>query len=370
MRSEMGWRSHGKPMRASSALVLLPGVLLSVSGAAQTLLSDENAYNPVPSPDGRKIAAVRTGWGSPGGSGGFGRSNIVSEVIVLDREAHVLSPKTPVDGFVAQWTAAGIVAFRDWSYEMLSPDGVVLRKGRVCGGVSREGADPGCSERVAYLASIHQFVSVFQKFGDSTLMTGRKDLSTHHRDQFLGEWIVPSPDERYIAVGPARLGMALSVYDLRGRAWIEFGGIAIHPDPGWYWMEPSWSPWFADSSQLAYFSGRDLVVSSADGRRKRVVARTDEPAGLAVPSPDGRAIAYATFRSRPRTGGGGNTPIWNCTGLWVVGAEGSGQPRRLTGETTESTSDLRWLDDRRLVFDRIQEGVPPRARIWTVDVAR
>ena len=55
----------------------------------ETLLNTDNAYNPIPSPDGKYIAYVRTGWGRPGGSGGFGRSNFLSEVMVIDRKSVV-----------------------------------------------------------------------------------------------------------------------------------------------------------------------------------------------------------------------------------------------------------------------------------------
>ena len=59
-------------------------------------------------------------------------------------------------------------------------------------------------------------------------------------------------------------------------------------------------------------------------------------------------------------------PIWNCTGIWVVGLEGSSPPRRLVGQTLSLTYDLRWLDNGHLVFDRIEEGLPPRGRLWSV----
>jgi hypothetical protein len=73
-----------------SSALLLPHAQAQATN--ETLLSAENAYNPIPSPDGKYIAYVRTGWGKPGGSGGFGRSNLVSElsrwtrVAVLQRE--------------------------------------------------------------------------------------------------------------------------------------------------------------------------------------------------------------------------------------------------------------------------------------------
>ena len=274
---------------------LLIATLSSIIASAQTQLSDENAYNPVPSPDGRKIAAVRTGWQCPGGSGGLGRSNLVSDLIILDRDGHTLSPKPLADAFVAAWTKAGIVSFRDWSFELLSANGSLLRQGRVCPGRPVAAPPPGCAERVAYLASIHGFVSVFQKFGDSVLMSNRREFSTHHHEGVLGESLVPSPDERYIAAGPGHFGRTLSVYHVREKAWIDFGKIVIHPDPDWDLMEASWSPWFADGSQLAFFDAQNLIVSSPDGLRKRVILQTNEPAGLAVPSPDGQSIAYATF---------------------------------------------------------------------------
>lgn len=170
--------------------------------------------------------------------------------------------------------------------------------------------------------------------------------------------------------GTWHLGGSLSVYDLREKNWVEFGPIVVHPMQGWDWWQPGWNPWFADGSQLAFFHAQELVVSSPDGQQKRVVLRTEEPSGLAVPSPDGRAIAYATFASRPRTSGGGNLPIWNCTGIWVVGLEASNQPQRLVGQTSDLTLDLRWLDNEHLVFDRIQEELPPKARLWMVNVAR
>ncbi len=350
--------------------LLFIGLLLLRTAAAQTLLSDENAYNPVPSPDGKRIAAVRTGWFRPGGSGGLGRSNLRSEIIILDRAGSKVSPKSLADSFVADWNQDGIVSFRDWSYALISEDGSVHQQGRVCLPKVVLKPSSGCVERVAYLSTIGSFVWVHQEFGDSVLVTPRAELSPHHHEKFLGEWLVPSPDERYIAVGPGRLGRTLNIYDLREKAWIELGAAIMHPAQGWDWMEPSWSPWFADSSKLAFFTADGLVVSSPDGKRQRVVLPTKEPAGLAVPSPDGRAIAYATFASQPRTSGPGNMPIWNCTGIWVVGLDQSSQPRRLTGPTPSLTYDLRWQDNQHLVFDRVEVGIPPKARLWVVAAER
>jgi len=341
-------------------------LLVSASAPAQVQLSDENAYNPIPSPDGLKIVAVRTGWSREGGSGGLGRSNLQSDLIILDRTGRTTSALLHADSFVADWSRSGIVSFRDWSYALLSEEGRVLNEGHVCPAELARDPGSGCVERVAYLPASGSFVWVHQKFGDSVLITPGGELSPHDHDKFLGEWLAPSTDGRYIAVGPGRLGRSLSVYDMREKTWAHLGTAAIHPADEWNWMEPSWNPWFADSSQIAFFTAEGLVLSSPDGKRKRVVLRTQERAGLAVPSPDGHAIAYATFASRPRTSGGGNMSIWNCTGIWVAGLDGSTAPRRLVGQTQSLTYDLRWLDNGHLVFDRIEAGLPPKARIWTV----
>jgi len=360
-------------MRFTALLRVWPivtALLFLASSAAQTQFSTEDAYNPIPSPDGRKIVAVRTGWHRPGGSGGLGRSNLRSDLIILNRTGHLLSPKPIADSFAADWTADGIVAFRDWSYRLISEDGSIRQQGRVCPQELVLITNSGCVERVAYLSAGKTFVWVRQKFGDSVLVTPGGELSAHHHKKYLGEWIVASPDERYIAVGPGHLGRTLDVYDLREKTWIEFGSVVIHPAVGWDWMEPSWSPWFADSSQLAVFTSEGLIISSPDGQRKRTVLHTQEPAGLAVPSPDGHAIAYATFASRPRSNGAGSTPVWNCTGLWVVDLQKPTPPRRLTASTPSLTYDLRWLDNQSLVFDRVEEGFPPKAQLWKVALDR
>ncbi|HKA01318.1 MAG TPA: hypothetical protein VKE70_32615 [Candidatus Solibacter sp.] len=344
----------------------LSTLLVSTNVLAQVQLSDENAYNPIPSPDGSRIVAVRTGWHREGGSGGLGRSNLRSDLIVLDRTGRTLSPLLHADSFVADWNHSGIVAFRDWSYALLSESGRVRYEGRVCPSELIGNPTSGCVERVAYLPGLDSFLWVHQKFGDSALTTPRGELSVHHHEKYLGEWLAPSPDGRYIAVGPARLGRSLNIYDLQQKTWSDFGAAVINPATEWEWMEPSWNPWFADSSRIAFFTAEGLTVGSLDGKRKRIVLHTEEPAGLAVPSPNGRAIAYATFASRPRPERGNLLRIWNCTGIWVVVLDGASQPRRVVGQTLGLTYDLRWLDNEHLVFDRVEEGLPPRARLWTV----
>jgi Tol biopolymer transport system component len=115
-------------------VLLTSGLIFGAGTKAQdlneTLLSTDNAYNPVPSPDGRYIAYVRTGWG---GSGGFGRSNLLSEVMVIDENAVPTTAKPLADMFLSSWTPDGneVVCFRDWEYALVTKDGKRVMEGRI-----------------------------------------------------------------------------------------------------------------------------------------------------------------------------------------------------------------------------------------------
>jgi hypothetical protein len=50
------------------------GATHTAANLSEALMSTENGYNLIPSPDGKYLAYVRTGWADPYGSGGFGRS--------------------------------------------------------------------------------------------------------------------------------------------------------------------------------------------------------------------------------------------------------------------------------------------------------
>lgn len=129
-----------------SALLLIPSA--EAQAARETLLSTENAYNPIPSPDGKYIAYVRTGWGRPGGSGGFGRSNLVSEVAVMRASGNPVAKKPLADAFLSGWTpdSTALVCYRDGEYSLVSLVGNDASKGRFSGATNVFG-----SERVSYL---------------------------------------------------------------------------------------------------------------------------------------------------------------------------------------------------------------------------
>jgi len=90
----------------------------------ETLLFELNAYEPVPSPNGKLIAYVLTGRKLEGGSGGFGRSNLQSDVKFCDPSGQMLQSSN-MEGFLGEWLSdsSAVVGYRDWRFALLSPSG-------------------------------------------------------------------------------------------------------------------------------------------------------------------------------------------------------------------------------------------------------
>jgi dipeptidyl aminopeptidase/acylaminoacyl peptidase len=114
---------------------------------------------------------------------------------------------------------------------------------------------------------------------------------------------------------------------------------------------PRWSP---DGLQVAFVSGKAVVVAGADGAHPRTL--TDHAAGNSMPrwSPDGSQIA---FYSRRRG--------WSQ--IWVIPAAG-GEPRRLT-DRPEDDDDLQWSPDgTQIAYSSIRGTDLNNRDIYSVDV--
>lgn len=355
-------------MRKPPIFVPIVMLLLALSSPAQNidekLLSDvENAYNPIPSPDGKLIAYVRTGWRRTGGTG-FGRSNLRSEIAVMTISGKVISPTPLANAFLFGWTPHGnsVICYRDWHFLLVGPDGRVSRQADETGG------DSGFSrsERVAYLSKADTFVWVeHQRSPRTLLLTQRSPIAEN--SMMTGAIVAPSPDERFIAV--AGNGMDLWIYDTAEKTWANFGKADIHPNTDWDYIKPSWNPWFADSSRLAFFSGSSLVIASPDGRH-RTVLHVNSPSGLAVPTPDGKWVAYMTFTPRPMKVRP-DLKFWGGTVIWTVPSDGKDKPLQITLPNEDTTYDLNWAGNHSLVFDRISDAsFYSHARLWMASVPR
>lgn len=349
-------------LRLAISLLLLLGPLARAQGPSETLLSNDNAYNPIPSPDGKFIAYVRTGWGQPGGTGGFGRSNLVSQVAVIDA-AGAPATKTPLsDFFLSGWTpdSTKLVTFRDYRYSLIALDGTITMQGRT----------PGRDQTV----TASEWVS-FSPSRGTLVWTHRVDASRGFIEsphatiatarQLIGQRVVPSPDGRYFAIFGEEPETHLWIYDIQLDSWTDLAKIRIHPDSNWSYIQPSWNPWFADGSRLVYFSDSVLTIATPDGRQKTAIPIEGE-AALPTPSPDGLSIAFATFESRPMRARP-DLSFWGNSTIWVIAPVPGAHPRAVTHKDPDETYDLRWLNNEILVFDRVADAsFYQQARLWKV----
>jgi hypothetical protein len=331
---------------------------------SETMLSPENAYNPIPSPDGKYIAYVRIGWNRE--SGGFGRSSLVSEVAIIDANGKVLVKNPIANGFLSGWTpdSRDVVRYRDGEYSLASMAGKLTSKGRLPGATNVIG-----TERVSYWSRSGVMIWSGQD-GFHTALETPKGVLTED-DGWHGSVIAPSPDGRFVAVAGDWPRSDLWVYDTILKKWKGLGEVDIHPARDWDYIKPSWNPWFADSSRLAYFTcnGSALSIRTPDGKQRTDI-QVGGTAGLAAPSPDRRTVAYVTFESRPRKIRP-DLQFWGGTRIWLVSLSGKPEPHPVTQKSLDETYDLRWLDDYTVVFDRVAEGVfYERARIWRTRVPR
>jgi hypothetical protein len=334
------------------------------------MLLPGNAYNPIPSPDGKYIAYVGTGWAQGRHAddlymAGTGRASLVSDVEFIDSSGHVLDPLPGRYKFLEGWTAdsKAAVCYRDGRYVILTPSGQVLESGDI-----PQTDSPFVYERVAFLPDDH--IVWLQRDPDSKFrgaLFRDPNGARVHLDRGGDKTVIaPSPNGRYLAFWDPP-DHTIRVLDRLTGKTAGLGEAAASPDKDWDYIQPSWDPWFPDSEHLVFFSWGNLVVSTPDGKDQRVLLVLGRPAGLAVASPDGQSIAYVTFKSRPMTRRR-DLKFWGDSAVWVFSLADS-RPRQITAEDQATTSGLRWLGNDSVVFDRIDENIfSMHARIWKVSV--
>ena len=340
------------------ALLLGPG-----AKAQESLLSTDNAYNPMPSPDGRYIAYVRTGWGERAWVG-FGRASLVSDVKVISTIGAALPRTLAEDFFLSGWApdSTHLLCFRDGRYALVAVDGKTETKGKI---PNNQNLYP-FSEWIAYFPTPGSIV------WDRQVDESHRAIETLHQTVltekgFLGARVVPSPDGRYLAVYNESSKTNLRVFELRSKTWRDFGQIRIHPDTNWIYIQPNWNPWSADGSRLIFLRDTTLVISSPDGNVQKEI-EVGGSAGLPTASPDGKSVAYVEYEPRPMKQRS-DLQFWGGTTILVISMVEGSKPRAITEKNPDEVLDLKWLDSGTLVFDRVADEVfYKQARIWKVSV--
>lgn len=365
-RNSVPYKTLSLPRSGLMALLLSLGTLIFIHDAEaqsprEVLLTPDNAYNPMPSPDGKHIAYVRTGWGEKLNFG-FGRGSLVSEVKLINAEGPAAPRILGEDYFLSGWTpdSTRVVCYRDLRYALVSLEGKQNPKGRI----SNNPDSYTSAEWVAYSPSLGTVIWS-RPVGNSQGVIETPGRTITRERGFWNDRVVPSPDGRYLAVFADSSQTNLRIYDLRLESWTDVGPITIHPDKDWSYIQPNWSPWFADSSRLVFLRNSSLLIASADGTTEAEI-KVNGPAGLPAASPDGQAIAYVTFEPRPMKVRP-DLQFWGSTTIWMVRVSSVSEPRPITEKDQDEILDLKWLNNDALVFDRIADTpLYQHARIWKV----
>ncbi len=362
--------NHLSPNLVRTLVLLFASLLILALGAVaqnsnESLLTTDNAYNPIPSPDGRYVAYVSTGWRREG-TIGFGRSSLVSDINIVSMRTTSTPRILAKDYFLSGWTpdSTQLVCYRDWKYALVSTDGKRIMEGRIPNDPNKHPA----TEWVAYSPSLATILWS-RPIDNSHGAIETPDRTVVREEVFRQERVVPSPDGRYLAVFGEFPQADLRVYDLRLESWTDLGTISIHPDKDWWYIQPDWTPWFADGSQLVFLRDSTLVITTPDGGQKTEI-KIDGPAGLPVSSPSGQSVAYVTFEPHPSQGRP-DLQFWGGTTILVVPVTAGAKSRMVTLKNPDEVYDLKWLSNDTLVFDRVADEVFYRhARIWKAAVPR
>jgi hypothetical protein len=153
--------------RTLAILLFCLSVDPSALSQRETMFLDVDAYQPVPSPDGKLVAFVLTGR-STHGSGGFGRSNLRSNVAFANQNGKNLrDPK--IDGFLGEWLpdSSAVSSYRDWHFSLVTPEGS-QKNGAMPQRIAPN--SPFGAERAQYVPALNGFVWI-EYSGPTTYLT-------------------------------------------------------------------------------------------------------------------------------------------------------------------------------------------------------
>jgi HEAT repeat protein len=385
---------------------LFPFLASGAGSAREAEFPSQNGTQPMVSPDGRWIAYVETGWGRPGGTGGTGRSNLLSLVHAVRAEG--TNDRILSDMFLVGWLAdsARIASSRDAFAAVVDLNGSisaefgeVMKKPytgtgpfggqawpsgelRSQGGVDmphskRIGGDIppffGGEEVVAFFSRDEGEDAAFSPDGRWLGPLVDKDTASfidsegHKIDmklpQLTGIWghrATWSPDGRYILINgvhKSNSGPNQSMVEPVKALIIEFALRSVRviedvdevPWVGdWDYRKGRWNPWARDSAHTAFVRRGQVWVSDASGANQRQVTFDSSNKVFPTFSPDGNRLAYITLQNDERKHYRRSGP----TDLWVVDVATT-IAARLTAPAPGRIDSLDWLDNFTLVFDRV-----------------
>lgn len=358
-----------------------PFLRKATSGNESSFPSREGTA-PLVSPDGKWIAYEETGWGRPGGSGGFGRSNLISITHVVRADGS--DDRVVSDMFLVGWLSDSkrVGTARD-AFAAISD---------LSGNVGVEFGEPG-AEKYQYGSKrpVHwtkdDLRSQFGAFmPHSKRLAGTEDYGFGEGGAFSpdGKWYglvgnrqslfflavdgrrMPikiregfnrwtphttwSPDGRYVQLDGDSTWL---IIDMQTRSSYEIENVDDTIFRGDCSSRCGKKRWSNDSTRLAFVRNGQIWVSDVQGRNAKQLTFDSTRKASPVFSRDGRSVAYVTWQPDYRR----NNMQLGPTDVWVVDLQ-STLAVRVTGPASGRINGVDWLNDHTLIFDRRQNTSP------------
>lgn len=345
------------------------------AAASESVFPSQNGMTPLTSPDGQWIAYVETGWGRPGGSGGFGRSNLISITHVVGTNGE--NDRVVSDMFLVSWMSDSkrVGTARDAFVAISDVDGNVLAEfGELLEMRYRSTYAPGAAWTTTDLRS---------QFGGSMphqkRLDGSEDFGFGEGGAFSpdGKWYGPLQDDKgffLLAADGQRLPIKLPLDDRSTKAlWSPDGRyVQLSDDPDWLIVDMQslrfhkiqnvsdgngceskcrWNPWSKDGTRLTFVRDGQVWVSDALGNGAKQLTFDATTKAFPTFSPDGRSVAYRTWQLDNRR----HYSRVGRTDLWVVDV-GSTLVTRVTKRVNGNIMNFDWLDDHTFICDRLEEA--------------
>jgi hypothetical protein len=344
------------------------------AAAAESVFPSKNGRTPLTSPDGQWVAYVETGWGRPGGTGGFGRSNLISITHLVGTDG--AQDRVVSDLFLVGWMSDSkrVGTARDAFVVITDLDGNVLTEfGEPLEAQYRNNNAPGKPWTTTDLRS---------QFGGSMphqkRLAGSEDYGFGEGGAFSpdGKWYGPLQDKVgffFLAADGQRLPIKLELSERSATAlWSPDGRyVQITDRRDWLIVDMQtlrvqrmqnvsysngceskcrWNPWSNDGSRLTFVRNGQVWVSDAFGNGAKQITFDAATKEFPTFSPDGNSVAYRTSQLDNR----GRYPRIAQTDLWVVDVQ-STLVTRVTKRTNGNIMSFDWLDDHTLICDRVEQ---------------
>jgi len=377
--------------------------LTRAGSVAENAFPSAQGTGPIVSPDGKWVAYVETGWGRPGGSGGFGRSNLLSltHIARSDGSLDRIVSDMFLDGWMSDSSRVGsardgYAAIVDLNGKPVIEFGDALDKPTNGSTPLAEGSPllgKWPTGELRHQIGIRMPHSKVIRSGNDRNSMISFDYGEDAAFSPDGKWFGPrrvkdqwqfvdaegkkiefkapdtwgckaiwSPDGAHVVVVPAQpsgsFGGSVAVEPSKAYV-IDFVGqmlkATIEVDQVWGMGEWSyrkgrWNPWSKDGKRLAFVRRGQIWISDPDGNATQA---TSDSSNKIFPtfSPDGTKVAYITWQFDNRE----HYPRLGPTDIWVLDIR-SGLAARVTRPDSGRIEGLDWLDNGTIIFDRLEPG--------------